>query len=147
MASCRRCGDGDATGAGEAAGAALHAVHDVVQLRPLQAISADEAGESARVEEARARLDALVETSDGFIIAQRDLDIRGPGELFGAKQSGIAPFRVAQLPDDLELLQLARRDAAALVEQDPRLTDPKHSLLKRRLLKAHGKALGLGDVA
>ncbi|MDG2055621.1 MAG: ATP-dependent DNA helicase RecG [Phycisphaerales bacterium] len=101
----------------------------------------------ATTSEAISRINALVETADGFVIAQRDLDIRGPGELFGAKQSGLAPFRIAQLPADTELLQLARRDAAELVEQDSRLTDPSHRLLKRRLLKAHGSALGLGDVA
>lgn len=93
-----------------------------------------------------ARMDAITETDDGFRIAERDLQLRGPGELFGARQSGIAPFRVARLPDDLQWLLVARKDAALWIENDPWLTSPEHALLRRRLLKAHGDALGLGDV-
>jgi ATP-dependent DNA helicase RecG len=96
--------------------------------------------------EAQARLDAIGSTSDGFIIAERDLEIRGPGELFGARQSGLAPFRAAELPRDLELLRMARRDAAAWIEENPALSGPRDALLRKRLLKAHGEALGLGDV-
>jgi len=96
-------------------------------------------------EDASQRLDAIVETTDGFLIAERDLEIRGPGELFGAKQSGIAPFVVARLPRDFELLRLARSIASKWVGRDPTLTESP--LLKARLLRAHGKSLGLGDVA
>ena len=98
-------------------------------------------------EDGLARLEAVAETDDGFRIAEKDLEIRGPGELFGARQSGLAPFRVARLPDDLQWLLIARKDAEAWIESDPWLTDPSHALLRRRLLKAHGAALGLGDVA
>ncbi len=97
-------------------------------------------------DEGTKRIAAMVETTDGFRIAERDLEIRGPGELFGARQSGLPPFRIASLPRDLELLALARRDAIAWVERDPLLTLPEHALLRRRLLKAHGRWLGLGDV-
>jgi ATP-dependent DNA helicase RecG len=97
-------------------------------------------------DEGAKRIAAMVETTDGFKIAERDLEIRGPGELFGSKQSGLPPFRIASLPADLELLALARRDAIAWIEQDPLLTLPEHALLRRRLLKAHGRWLGLGDV-
>ena len=97
-------------------------------------------------DDGRARLDAIVGTTDGFAIAEKDLEIRGPGELFGSRQSGLAPFRVAELPRDLELLRLARRDAAAWVGESPTLARPDDALLRRRLLKAHGEALGLGDV-
>ncbi len=97
-------------------------------------------------EEGGARIDALVSTADGFAIAEKDLAIRGPGELFGARQAGVAPFRVADLPRDLELLRMARRDAEAWVRENPRLLGERDALLKKRLLKAHGKALGLGDV-
>ena len=98
-------------------------------------------------DDGEARLAAIASTTDGFRIAERDLEIRGPGELFGARQSGLAPFRVAQLPDDLELLRLARRDAAAWIEDNPTLAGERDALLKRRLLKLYGDALGLGDVA
>ncbi len=94
-----------------------------------------------------ARIEAIVNSTDGFVIAERDLEIRGPGDVFGTRQSGIAPFRVAVLPRDVKLLELARRDAAAWIERDPELADPSTTLLKRRLHKAHGNLLGLGDVA
>ncbi len=97
-------------------------------------------------DEARARLETLAGTNDGFQIAEKDLEIRGPGELFGARQSGLAPFLVAELPRDLALLRMARRDAKAWIEENPTLTGERDALLKRRLLKAHGEALGLGDV-
>ncbi len=99
-----------------------------------------------RTDEGRRRIEAMVETTDGFRIAERDFEIRGPGELFGSRQSGMPPFRIAALPRDLELLGLARRDAEAWIDEDPLLTRPEHDLLRRRLLKAHGKWLGLGDV-
>ena len=97
--------------------------------------------------EAQLRLEAITSTTDGFEIAERDLAIRGPGEVFGARQSGLAPFRVADLPRDLELLRLARRDAKAWIQDNPTLGGERDRLLRKRLLKAHGKSLGLGDVA
>jgi ATP-dependent DNA helicase RecG len=100
----------------------------------------------ASTEDGRERIDAMIETQDGFRIAERDLAIRGPGELFGVRQSGMPPFRVADLQRDRDLLRLARTDAFALIEQDHTLEDPSHALLRRRLLKAHGQWMGLGDV-
>ncbi len=96
-------------------------------------------------EDAIQRLQAIVDTTDGFIIAEKDLEIRGPGELFGSKQSGIAPFKVARLPRDFKLLRLARSFAKQWIERDPKLEESQ--LLKARLYLAHGQALGLGDVA
>ncbi len=101
----------------------------------------------ASTPDAAARLEAIASTTDGFVIAEKDLEIRGPGEVFGARQSGIAPFRVAELPGDLDLLQLARRDAIDWVREHPQLASDRDRLLRQRLLKAHGKSLGLGDVA
>ncbi|TVQ57815.1 MAG: ATP-dependent DNA helicase RecG, partial [Phycisphaerales bacterium] len=98
-------------------------------------------------EDGIARINALISTTDGFAIAEKDLEIRGPGELFGSRQAGLAPFRVADLPRDLELLRMARRDAERWVKENPRLTGERDALLKKRLLKAYGKTLGLGDVA
>lgn len=54
-------------------------------------------------------------TSDGFVIAERDLELRGPGEFFGTKQAGMPSLRVANLIRDRELLEAAKREAAALV--------------------------------
>ena len=79
-------------------------------------------GESGRVSEtARERLRAMVETSDGFEIARRDLDIRGPGEFLGARQSGAAMLRFADLALDTELLEWARNLAPRMLDQYPEL--------------------------
>ena len=100
---------------------------------------------SPTTDDAIARLETIAETTDGFLIAERDLEIRGPGELFGSKQSGLAPFRVARLPRDFELLRLARRNASQWITKDPTLQNAP--LLKARLMHVHGETLGLGDVA
>jgi ATP-dependent DNA helicase RecG len=98
-------------------------------------------------DDGRARIDAMLNAKNGFEIAEKDLEIRGPGEVFGTRQAGAAPFRVAGLPRDVRLLEMARRDAKDWIDRDPDLARPEHALLRRRLLKAHGDALGLGDVA
>ena len=64
------------------------------------------------------RLDTMVRTTDGFEIAETDLQLRGPGEFFGTRQAGLPAFRVANLIRDRELLELARREAAALLAAD-----------------------------
>ena len=97
-------------------------------------------------EDGERRLKAIAESDDGFRIAELDLEIRGPGELFGARQSGTAPFRVADLVSDLDLLRMARTDASEWIERDPALLGPDATLLRRRLLKTYGESLGLGDV-
>ena len=104
------------------------------------------ASDGEMTEEGRRRLEVVAGTADGFVLAERDLEIRGPGELFGIRQSGMPPFRVADLARDLDLLKMARRDAAAWIAQSPHLARPGDALARRRLLKAHGKWLGMGDV-
>jgi ATP-dependent DNA helicase RecG len=79
-------------------------------------------GDAPRLSEsARARLKAMSETNDGFEIARRDLDIRGPGEFLGARQSGEAMLRFADLNHDTALLEWARREAPMLLDQHPAL--------------------------
>ena len=96
--------------------------------------------------DAAERLDAIGSSDDGFEIAERDLRLRGPGEVFGARQSGLAPFRVADLSRDADLLRRARADAQAWIERDPDLRAPESALLRRKLMALHGTALGLADV-
>nr|WP_315488544.1 ATP-dependent DNA helicase RecG [uncultured Rhodoferax sp.] len=72
---------------------------------------------------ARARLKAMAETNDGFEIARRDLDIRGPGEFLGARQSGEAMLRFADLNRDTDLLEWARREAPMLLDHHPQLAE------------------------
>ena len=74
-------------------------------------------------ETARERLRAMVETSDGFEIARRDLEIRGPGEFLGARQSGAALLRFADLAEDGELLHWARELAPLMLDKYPELAD------------------------
>ena len=79
-------------------------------------------GDAPRLgETARARLKAMVETADGFEIARRDLEIRGPGEFLGARQSGAALLRFADLQNDAELLQWARQAAPRMLDRYPAL--------------------------
>ena len=81
------------------------------------------AGAGGRLgEAARARLKAMAETADGFEIARRDLEIRGPGELLGARQSGAALLRFADLATDTRLLEAARRLAPVMLDQHPELS-------------------------
>lgn len=84
------------------------------------------------------RLDALRLNSDGFRLAEIDLELRGEGELTGTRQSGLARFRFARLPDDGELLRAAHAAAEALLEADPDLAAPEHDLLRAEL--AHAEA-------
>ncbi|MGD9790235.1 MAG: ATP-dependent DNA helicase RecG [Phycisphaerales bacterium] len=97
-------------------------------------------------DDAKARLQVLETSNDGFVIAEKDFELRGPGELFGTRQSGLMPFKVADLARDVDLLAMARRDAAQWIVASPRLRNPAEALLRRRLLKAHGEWLGLADV-
>jgi ATP-dependent DNA helicase RecG len=76
-------------------------------------------------ETARARLKAMAETNDGFEIARRDLEIRGPGEFLGARQSGAALLRFADLETDADLLDWARQLAPMMLDQHPALAQ-KH---------------------
>ena len=99
-----------------------------------------------RTDEGKERLAALAATSDGFKVAEADLSIRGMGEFFGTRQAGAATLKVAQLPEDTELLLLARRDAQAIVEADPELASSEHELLRRVLRQSHRGELGLVEV-
>jgi ATP-dependent DNA helicase RecG len=76
------------------------------------------------------RLRALATHSDGFRLAEIDLELRGEGELVGTRQHGLAEFRVAQLPRDADLLHRARAQAERIMELDPPLELPEHALLR-----------------
>lgn len=78
---------------------------------------------------AEERLRALEQTNDGFVLAEKDLEIRGPGEFFGRRQSGLPELKLASLLD-MNMLQLAQTEAVALFAADPMLARPENSLLR-----------------
>jgi ATP-dependent DNA helicase RecG len=85
-----------------------------------------------------ARLRALEAHRDGFELAEIDLELRGEGEMLGTRQSGLAQFRVARLPEDAELLERARMRARLILDGDPELAQPEHALLEDAVLAAYG---------
>ncbi len=98
-------------------------------------------------EAAKSRLEVMTRTNDGFEIAEQDLRIRGPGELFSARQHGLPDLKITNIVDDYDLLVMARRHAFELVNKDPALKLPEHYNIRRALLAKFGGSLGLADVA
>jgi ATP-dependent DNA helicase RecG len=97
-------------------------------------------------DEARRRLEAMCATQDGFRIAEMDLEIRGPGEFFGTRQSGLPEFRAANLLTDGRLLEEARQEALGLVERDPDLRQPEHRGLRGAMLTRWRERLDLASI-
>ncbi len=90
-------------------------------------------------EVARERLDIIENVQDGFELAEEDLKLRGPGEFFGTRQSGLPDLRMAKL-SDVALLELARSEAIRLFEKDKRLEKPEHSPLAKELARVWPEA-------
>ncbi|MDX1963852.1 MAG: ATP-dependent DNA helicase RecG [Pirellulales bacterium] len=103
-------------------------------------------GTDELTEEAAKRLQAMVDTYDGFALAEVDFDLRGPGELFGTKQHGLPPFYVADLQRDRILVMEARAAAQQLASVDQGLQLPEHAKLRKKVLEKYGRDLDLGDV-
>jgi ATP-dependent DNA helicase RecG len=98
-------------------------------------------------EVARGRIEVMTRSNDGFDIAEQDLRLRGPGEMFSTRQHGLPDLKIASIVDDFDLLTMARRNAFELVRHDPMLTQPEHAGIRRALLAKFGDSLGLADVA
>jgi len=98
-------------------------------------------------EATKSRLEIMTRTNDGFAIAEHDLKIRGPGELFSARQHGLPDLKIANIVEDFNLLTLARKNAFALVSSDPMLTQPQNRNIRTALIAKFGEKLGLVDVA
>ena len=90
------------------------------------------------------RLQAMVETNDGFVLAERDLEQRGPGDFLGTRQSGYAELRMAKLTD-VQLIEKARKYAQLIFERDPDLYQPEHALIASSLRRFWGD--GQGDIS
>ena len=84
--------------------------------------------------DARKRLKIMEKTTDGFLLAEEDLLIRGPGDFLGTRQSGMPDFRVASIIRDARILSEAKEDAFSLAARDPLLEKPEHAILKETLI-------------
>jgi ATP-dependent DNA helicase RecG len=87
----------------------------------------------------------MVETNDGFVLAERDLEQRGPGEFLGTRQAGYSELRMASITD-IHLIEKARRQAQAIFEEDPDLTQPEHEPMVIALNRFWGGS-GQGDIS
>lgn len=87
----------------------------------------------AKSEDSARRLKAIARLSDGFDVAEEDLQIRGPGDFYGLRQSGFPEFKVADLLRDQDLLELARREAEQIMREDPELRHSEHRALRAAL--------------
>ncbi len=101
----------------------------------------------SRAGDAGDRLAVMADTADGFKVAEEDLRIRGPGEIFGTRQAGMPRLRYADLVRDAELLRLARAEAFALLEADPALAAPEHATTRAVLDARWAEARLFGEEA
>lgn len=99
---------------------------------------------NGKTESAKMRLQAMLDTQDGFKIAQRDLEIRGPGDFMGTRQAGLPEFRLANIIRDAAILEVARHEAYGIVRGDPHLLRLENKLLKTEILKRFGPVGSIG---
>ena len=83
------------------------------------------------------RMTTMSATNDGFVIAEKDLELRGPGEFYGTKQSGMPELTIADIFRDIPILELARKEAFAIIDKDPNLSSGAFARLRRDLLKKY----------
>lgn len=95
----------------------------------------------------RKRMEIMTESNDGFVIAEADLKLRGPGDLEGTQQSGI-PFslKIADLVRDSSILYRAREIAESVIQRDPRLEQPDHQVLRQQLSRLSGNRYDWGRI-
>ena len=97
-------------------------------------------------ETAKSRLEIMTRSNDGFEIAEHDLRLRGPGEMFSTRQHGLPDLKIANIVEDYDLLVMARKHAFEMVSQDPMLTHAESKNIRRALLARFGDAIGLADI-
>lgn len=109
--------------------------------------SLSEAGLAEELDRRKAetRLQTILKTGDGFQIAEVDLKLRGPGEFFGTKQSGLPELRIADITADGEILKLARKEAFHVVADDPQLRRPENQPVRRHFVEKYKDQLVLGE--
>ena len=85
----------------------------------------------------------MCQTTDGFVIAEEDLKLRGPGELFGTRQHGLPELNISDLVRNSEILETTKNIAVELIERDPELSSSENSGLKERVRKMFGDKIQL----
>ena len=88
---------------------------------------------ASKSDETKERLEILNRSNDGFFIAGEDLRLRGPGDLFGIRQSGILDFKIADVFQDAEVLKIAGEEANKILKRDPELKDPSYKKIKNHI--------------
>jgi len=99
-----------------------------------------------KTEEAKRRLQIMMETTDGFRIAEEDLRLRGGGEFFGTQQHGLPEFRIGDIISDYRELELARQVAFHLVDRDPLLTLPENGVIRKKFREKFKRRFGLASI-
>ncbi|MBN8587653.1 MAG: ATP-dependent DNA helicase RecG [Rhodothermia bacterium] len=96
--------------------------------------------------EAKTRLEVMASTTDGFVISEEDLKLRGAGDFFGTRQSGLPDLKIANITQDADILTRAREAAFALIENDPHLRIPENELTRNHFLRSAPKSLGMARI-
>ena len=96
-----------------------------------------------KTDDGASRLATMAQTTDGFLIAEEDLKLRGPGDFYGTRQSGLQPLPFIDVLRDVPVLKEAREEAFALLESDPKLTRPEHAALKAVVRSKYKNVLGV----
>jgi ATP-dependent DNA helicase RecG len=94
----------------------------------------------------RDRLGAMLKSPDGFVIAEEDLRIRGPGEFFGTRQSGIPDLALGNVIRDAKIIDAARKEAFEIIDKDPRLEAAGHGILNKTVKKKWREKLNIASV-
>ena len=97
-------------------------------------------------DDGKLRVKAMMDTCDGFKIAEQDLQIRGPGDFLGTRQSGMPTLRFANIIRDIPIIETTRKEAFALIDRDPKLADPEHQNLKAAFQEYLGDKLDFMDI-
>jgi ATP-dependent DNA helicase RecG len=98
-----------------------------------------------KTDEGKRRMEVMTETTDGFRIAEEDLNLRGPGEFYGTRQHGLPSFHIADVVRDVALMEQAREEAFDLIRQDPDLSQPQHQLLSEAVAVRFAALARLGS--
>src|SRR4051812_27068 len=89
--------------------------------------------------ESRQRMHIMTQTSDGFIIAEEDLKMRGPGDIYGTRQSGALDFKIADIINDVDIMEETKAAAQLILNLDPYLEHPQHAALKQDIHRNRNK--------